>query len=51
MKEVLLHPNGTLEVVLTRTVTGGTDDVAEYLFFIAIPVDTPVKKTEVTVEK
>ena len=51
MKEVLLHPNGTLEVVLTRTAAGGTDDVAEYLFFIAIPVDTPVKKTAITVEK
>ena len=39
------------QVVLTRTAAGGTDDVAEYLFFIAIPVDTPVKKTEITVEK
>ena len=50
MKEVLLHPNGTLEVVLTRTAAGGTDDVAEYLFFIAIPVDTPVKGTQLTVK-
>ena len=51
LKEVLIRGGNTLEVFLTRSGQGWTDDMGEWMFFIEIPVEyrvtaeIPVKLT------
>ncbi len=46
LKEVVIHTDGTVEVILDRRVPGpgeeGTCDIRQWMFFIEIPVEHPI---------
>jgi len=46
LKEVVIHTDGTVEVVLERRVPGpgeaGTCDIRQWMFFIPVPVEHPI---------
>lgn len=54
LKEVVIHTDGTVEVFLTRSGEGGTDDMRQWMFFIPVPVEHPItsaNSAKLTVEE
>lgn len=54
LREVVIHTDGTVEVFLTRSGEGGTDDMRQWMFFIPVPVEHPItsaNSVKLTVEE